>query len=56
MLLSIDEFKLVVSDGPNHFKAKDNLSKEERKKLRELDDWYFEVHGEHLITNYEALA
>ena len=55
MLLTIDEFKLVMPDGTTHFKAKDNLTKKEKKKLLKLDKWYFEIHGEHLISNYDEL-
>ena len=55
MLLTMDQMELLMPDGKEHFKAKDNLTKEEKQKLLNLDDCHFEVFGEHLITNYKEL-
>lgn len=55
MLLSFDQMKMLQAESDEAFKAKEDLTQEQRKELRELDEWYFEMYGKHLITNYKEL-
>ena len=50
MLLSIEEMMLIAS-----YEAGDDLTPKQKKQLKELDQWSFEMYGKHLIKNYKKL-
>lgn len=55
MLLTVEEMKLMKPIGNDLFEAKDDLTPEQKKELKELDEWHFDMYGKHLITNYKDL-
>lgn len=55
MLLTLKQMGMLEVDGEKHFKARTNLSKEEKAELLGIDNWHYSIEGEHLITNYEEL-
>lgn len=56
MLLKMKHLMLMEKAiGNEKFKARTDLTEAQIKKVLELDDWYFEIEQEHLITNYNEL-
>lgn len=56
MLLKMKQLMLMEEAiGDEKFKARTDLTEDEIKEVLELDDWYFEIEHEHLITNHEEL-
>ena len=55
MLLTMRQLSLLKCVGPKQFKARDNLTKEEKAELLALDKWHYSLEEEHLIVNYEDL-
>lgn len=57
MILTMEQMKHLETDGDDTYKFIDdgNTSKEERQKLIELDESYFDLYGKHMIENYKDL-
>ena len=57
MLLTKKQAKHLVPNGDECYKfvGQNIATYEEKKKLIELDESYFDVYGFHIITNYEDL-
>mgnify|MGYP003309292194 CR=1 FL=1 len=56
MLLSLRQLQMLKGkDGDRQFKARLDLTDEEKKELLSIDETYLELQGEHLITNYKEL-
>lgn len=58
MLLTMTQSKYLESDGKSkqfRFNGQGKATDQEKQKLKELDDSYIDLHGEHLITNYDDL-
>lgn len=57
MLLSLDQLKHLEPDGEEKYKFVDDgsVTDKEKVKIVEMDADFFEVYGEHIITNLEKL-
>lgn len=57
MLLSLDQLKHLEPDGEEKYKFVDDgsVTDKEKAKILEMDADFFEVYGEHIITNLEEL-
>lgn len=57
MLLKMEDLMLlrVVDVNSDLFEALPNLTKEQKKRLLGIDEFYFYCEGEHMIVNYKDL-
>lgn len=55
MLLKMEQLFLMVGNGTDGFKARPDLTDEQKAELLRLDTNLFNLCGEHLITNFEEL-
>jgi len=55
LLLKLKQLQLLEADGDGKCKARADLTEEQKAELLKLDVSFFEVYGEHLITNYKTL-
>lgn len=57
MIFTYEQMKKLKINKDGSFEAKiDMMTSFEKKKLKGLDDLYFEENEEHIIRNYEDLA
>lgn len=50
MLLTVEQMRLIAS-----YEAGEDLTPKQKKQLKSLDEFCFELYGEHVVTNYEKL-
>lgn len=57
MLLAKELLRHLEADGEEKFKFVDNgnVSAKEKQRLLDLDNDFFEIYREHIITNLEEL-
>lgn len=57
MLFSFDQMKHLVPDGNDTYKFVPNgtVTKTEKQELLDMDSDYFDMTGQHLITNIEEV-